>query len=209
MTAQVDTQSQRQEHRRFLDRYYGISHTFYDFTRKYYLFGRDTVLERLLREEWGSLLDVGVGTGRNLIKLHDRRPAAQYGGIEVARPMLEKARARCPWAKLQEGFAEDAPLATLLGHRPERILFSYVMTMVQDPRAALENARRAVGPTGLVHVVDFGDMTGLPAVAREAMNEWLRTFHVTYVPASLYEEAGGKVEWGRFRYWFHAVIPGL
>ena len=105
----------RSDHRAFLNRYYGISRHFYDLTRKYYLFGRDTALDRLLELPWSGLVEAGVGTGRNLRKLRARRPAASFGGIDASDEMLVTARAQCPWARLELGFAEDAPFGGVLG----------------------------------------------------------------------------------------------
>jgi len=34
-------------------------------------------------------------------------------------------------------------------------------------------------PSGRLHVVDFGDLTGLGTLAERAMRGWLRLFHVT------------------------------
>jgi S-adenosylmethionine-diacylgycerolhomoserine-N-methlytransferase len=169
----------RAEHRAFLNRYYGVSRFFYDATRKYYLFGRDTVLRELVADTgWSRLIEMGPGTGRNLIGLHRARPEAHLGGIEASDAMLAHARKRCPWAKLEHGFAETAPLGDLLGGRPDRILFSYCLSMVKDGAGAIANARAALAPGGEVVVVDFADFAGLPGPAARAFREYLRTFHV-------------------------------
>jgi S-adenosylmethionine-diacylgycerolhomoserine-N-methlytransferase len=55
----VNTQALQAEHRKFLNTYYGISRHFYDWTRKYYLLGRDRELRALLREEWTTLVEIG------------------------------------------------------------------------------------------------------------------------------------------------------
>ncbi len=177
----------RAEHRAFLNRYYGVSRFFYDATRKYYLFGRDTVLRDLaVDRSWRRLVEIGPGTGRNLVRLARARPDAQLGGIEASDAMLAHARKRCPWAKLDHGFAENAPLADLLGGRPDRILFSYCLSMVGDRAAAITNARSALTPEGEVIVVDFADFGGLPDGAASAFREYLRAFHVEPLdPAAL------------------------
>ncbi len=177
----------RAEHRAFLNRYYGVSRFFYDATRKYYLFGRDTVLRDLAADRgWRRLVEVGPGTGRNLVRLARARPDARLGGIEASDAMLAHARKRCPWAKLDHGFAENAPLADLLGDRPDRILFSYCLSMVRDRAAAIANARSALVPEGEVIVVDFADFGGLPVGAASAFREYLRAFHVEPLdPAAL------------------------
>ncbi len=193
-------------HRSFLNRYYGWSRRIYDVTRKYYLFGRDTALQRLAEEPWESLVEVGPGTGRNLRKLHGMRPRAALGGIDASDAMLEHARVRCPWATFEHGFAEDVDYASVLRRPPERILFSYCLSMVTDPVAALEGARRGVAPGGEVWVVDFSDLEGLPAPAARALRGWLRTFHVEPVDHGQLEAVDARIEHGPMRYWVLARI---
>ncbi len=166
------------EHRAFLNRYYGATRGVYDATRRYFLFGRDRALERLLAERWTTLVEVGVGTGRNLERLHTKRPHARYAGVDACAPMLELARSRCRWARFAEAFAEDVVYDSLLGVPPERILFSYALSMFGDPSASLERAYRALAPGGRLVVVDFGDFGGIPRIPREGLRAWLRTFHV-------------------------------
>jgi S-adenosylmethionine-diacylgycerolhomoserine-N-methlytransferase len=167
------------EHRAFLNRYYGVSRRLYDVTRKYYLFGRDAVLRELADDQgWRRLAEVGPGTGRNLTRLHRARPEATLGGMDASDAMLAHARARCPWATLEHGFAEDAPLRDFLGSPPDRILFSYCLSMVRDRTAALANARRSLAEGGVVVLVDFGDFAGLPAPVARAFRAYLHAFHV-------------------------------
>ncbi len=193
-------------HRQFLNRYYGQVRHLYDLTRKYYLFGRDTALRELVAEPWRRLVEIGPGTGRNLLALHAARPDARLGGLEASDVMLEHARARCPWATLTHGFADadEVPL-DLLGAPPDRILFSYCLSMVQDPQKALDNARRALAPGGEVVIVDFADCAGLPRALREGFARFLRSFHV----APLDEGAlGGEavVRYGPARYYLIARL---
>ncbi|MBN2194671.1 MAG: class I SAM-dependent methyltransferase [Polyangiaceae bacterium] len=199
--------SDRNEHRAFLNRYYGISRHFYDLTRKYFLFGRDVVVRELLAEHWDSLIEVGVGTGRNLRQLHAARPGALLGGLDASDAMLAHVRARAPWAKLQHGFAEDADLVALLGgQRPERVLFSYCLSMVTDPVAALRNTQRALAPGGKVVVVDFSDLGGLPLLLQRGLRRWLATFHVRPLDGALFTEVGATTRYGFGRYYVIAEL---
>ncbi len=194
---------ERAAHARFLDRYYGASRGFYDVSRRYYLLGRDEVLVSLANERWSALVDVGCGTGRNLEALRRLRPDAAYGGVDASTAMLDVARARCPWAALHHGFAEDAPLDALVGP-PDRVLFSYSLSMIQDPRGAIAHAASSVAPDGEVVVVDFGPLSGVPAVARGAFAAWLRSFHVTPVAPAALEAWGGRVRASPRGYWLTA-----
>jgi S-adenosylmethionine-diacylgycerolhomoserine-N-methlytransferase len=165
-------------HRAFLNRRYGLSRFVYDATRKYYLFGRDGTLRDLLAEPWESLVEVGAGTGRNLRMLHRRRPGAVYGGVEPCDEMREHARPRVPWVRLVDAFAEEVDYTAILGRSPDRILFSYSLSMVGDPQAALRRAIDALAPSGAVVVVDFGDLAGFPAAVRGPFRKFLSAFHV-------------------------------
>lgn len=196
----------RRAHRAFLNRYYGWSRNVYDLTRRYYLFGRDDLLTELGRETWSDLVELGPGTGRNLAILHAARPAAHLGGIDASDAMLEVARRRCPWAHLVHGFAEDADLVAVLGRRPDRILFSYCLSMMQDPEAALDNAIRQLAPGGRVVVVDFADGLELPSPIRTALHRWLREFHVEPLPLALFARRDARVRFGPGRYWLAASL---
>ena len=199
----------QQAHRDFLNKYYGISRHFYDLTRKYYLFGRDAVIRDLLAEPWESLIEVGVGTGRNLRKLHAARPSARLGGLDASDEMLTHVRERAPWARLLHGFAEDADLSTILdGERPERILFSYCLSMVSDPVAALRNTQRALAPGGKVVVVDFSDLEGLPRLFQGGLRRWLRTFHVKPLDGAVFTTVGARTRYGFGRYYVIAELSG-
>ncbi len=188
-------------HRDFLNRYYGVSRFFYDVTRKYYLFGRDVVLAELAGDPtWRSLVEVGPGTGRNLRRLHRARPEAELGGVEASDAMLAHARAKCPWAHLVHGFAEDASLGHVLAAAPDRILFSYCLSMVGDRARALAHARASLAPGGEVVVVDFGDFAGLPAAVASAFRSYLSAFHVD--PLSAMDLASARsITWGPRRYY--------
>jgi S-adenosylmethionine-diacylgycerolhomoserine-N-methlytransferase len=197
------------EHRAFLNRYYRLTRHVYDASRRFYLFGRDQALRGLLADDWQRLVEIGPGTGRNLRKLHAVRPAAQYGGIEASDEMLAHAQARLPWATLAHGFAEDADYTTLLGARPDVVAFSYCLSMVVDPQAALTNARRSVAPTGKVVVVDFGDLQGLRPTLRGLLRRWLDLFHVTPLDPTVLAPHQPSITHGPGRYYVIATLPPL
>ncbi len=196
----------RSAHRDFLNRYYGWSRNVYDLTRRYYLFGRDEVLDRLARESWSDLVEVGPGTGRNLAILHAAKPGARFGGVDASDAMLEVAKRRCAFASFVQGFAEDVDYTAILGRRPDRILFSYCLSMVQDPAAALQNAAAQLAPGGRVVVVDFGDGLGLPRAARSLLHGWLREFHVEPLSAELFGQREARLRFGPGRYWLSASL---
>ncbi len=188
-------------HRAFLDRYYRATHRVYDVSRKYFLFGRDAVLDRLLDDDWSTLVEIGPGTGRNLHRLHRRRPEARLGGLEASDVMLSHARRRCPWARFEPGLAEDGDLRAVLGTPPERILISYSMSMFQAPGRAIDNALGQLAPGGELWVVDFSDLARTPTLPRTAMLRFLSAFHVRPVADDLLRDRGARhLEHGPGRY---------
>jgi S-adenosylmethionine-diacylgycerolhomoserine-N-methlytransferase len=197
---------ERLQHRAFLNRYYGVSRHFYDLTRRYYLLGRDRVLDELAREDWRRLVEIGPGTGRNLRRLHSRRPDALLGGVDASDEMLAHARARCPFARLAHGFAEEADYRGLLGAPPDRVLFSYCLSMTSDPMSAVERARAQLAPGGAVVIVDFADLAGMSAPLRWTLRRWLATFHVTPVEPALLPQAA-SLRFGPGRYYLVARVP--
>jgi S-adenosylmethionine-diacylgycerolhomoserine-N-methlytransferase len=196
--------SDRDAHAEFLDAYYGWARHIYDPTRKYYLLGRDTVLKRLLEERWSTLVEVGPGTGRNLAFLNARRPEATLGGIEASAAMRDVCLERCPYARIEEGFAEDCDLAKPVGGPPDRVLFSYCLSMVQDPAAAIANARRQLAPGGQLVVVDFGQMERLPRTFRRVMRRFLDKWHVHPLDGQWLQDQGASTRSGGRGYWIEA-----
>src|SRR5262245_52345412 len=75
-----------------MDRIYRRQRHVYDFTRKYYLLGRDDLIERLAPPPDGRVLEIGCGTARNLIAAARRWPQARFYGIDISGEMLVTAR---------------------------------------------------------------------------------------------------------------------
>ena len=73
---------ERDAHRAFLNRYYGAPAWLYDVTRRPFLLGRDRAVAELLDEPWERLVEVGPGTGSNLLALRRGRRGARLGGVE-------------------------------------------------------------------------------------------------------------------------------
>ena len=72
------------DHRAHMDGIYRYQRYVYDATRKYYLLGRDRMLDDLQPPADGSILEIGCGTGRNLVLAARRYPIARlYGKPET------------------------------------------------------------------------------------------------------------------------------
>jgi S-adenosylmethionine-diacylgycerolhomoserine-N-methlytransferase len=74
-----------------MDRMYRLTRHVYDLTRRYYLLGRDRLLERVVTSRNTATLEVGCGTARNLIKLAQRPDHGRLYGLDASHEMLETA----------------------------------------------------------------------------------------------------------------------
>ena len=158
----------------------------YDASRKFYLLGRDELIAGLAPPPGGSILEIGCGTGRNLIQIARTYPGRLCHGLDVSEEMLATARQSVARAGLSDRIALRQADATgfdpqaLFGRAGfDRIVISYALSMIPPWQAVIAEAVRQLAPRGELHIVDFGDQGGLPRAFRAVLNRWLALFHVT------------------------------
>jgi S-adenosylmethionine-diacylgycerolhomoserine-N-methlytransferase len=170
-----------------MDRMYRRQRHIYDVSRKFYLLGRDEAIARVAAAPGDRVLEIGCGTGRNLVKLARAYPRARFFGLDVSREMLATAAASVARAGLsgrvvlargdaavfeqQELFAQASSF--------ERVLISYALSMIPRWRDVAGRALDVLSPEGSLHVVDFGDCAGLPRPFKAGLRRWLAAFDVT------------------------------
>jgi S-adenosylmethionine-diacylgycerolhomoserine-N-methlytransferase len=168
-----------------MDRIYHRQRRYYDFTRKYYLLGRDRLIEGLAPPPGGRVLEIGCGTARNLVAAARAWPQARLYGIDISAEMLDTAHqvvGRAGLAQRIELARADATSfdpAWLFGVPGfSRVFCSYSLSMIPAWRAVLGEARRWLTPDGELHIVDFGGQERLPRWFRAGLRRWLARFHV-------------------------------
>ena len=169
-----------------MDAIYRTQRHFYDLTRKYYLLGRDRLIRHLSPPAGGSVLEIGCGTGRNLIVAARAWPDAHFFGIDISEAMLETARAKVAKAgladriTLAQGDATAFDAQALFG-RPafDRVFQSYTLSMIPDWQGAIREAAAKIAPGGRLDIVDFGQQNGLPRLWRKLLFAWLEKFDVS------------------------------
>ncbi|WFR94052.1 class I SAM-dependent methyltransferase [Rhizobium tumorigenes] len=170
-------------HAGLMDGMYRYQRHIYDVTRKYYLFGRDRTINHLNMPFGGSLLEVGCGTGRNLLYAHRRFPSARLFGLDISQEMLISARASfrriSPMPDFKVADATNFTAQEFGTEGFDRIMISYALSMIPDWKAAIDAAIDALNPGGELHIVDFGQQQRLPGWFRKGLQSWLRSFHVT------------------------------
>lgn len=168
-----------------MDRIYRHQRHVYDLTRRYYLLGRDQLIEALQPPPGGAVLELGCGTARNLIAAARRYPESRFHGIDISEEMLATAARNIRRAGLDaqitlaQGDATAFDARCLFGRdRFERVFISYSLSMIPPWRAALTQAIDVVAPGGRLHVVDFGQLERLPDWFRRLLYAWLARFEV-------------------------------
>lgn len=173
-------------HARRMDAVYRTQRHFYDLTRKYYLLGRDRLIAGLDAGPGVQVLEVGCGTGRNLIAAARRWRGARFTGFDISAAMLDTARRSVGRAGFGDRIALEQTDACAFTTAPcfadrrfDRIFLSYTLSMIPGWELALEEAVGALAPGGSLHIVDFGQQERLPRWFRAMLFAWLHQFHVS------------------------------
>lgn len=169
-----------------MDQIYRYQRYIYNVTRRYYLLGRTTLQNELQPPDGGRVLEIGCGTGWNLIRAARAYPDAQFFGVDASAEMLKTAQRSVEQAKLSgQIILAEADATQLHSHALfatgnfDRVFFSYTLSMIPAWRDARRGALPLLGKTGSLHIVDFGQCAGLPKLARSALYRWLEQFDVT------------------------------
>jgi ubiquinone/menaquinone biosynthesis C-methylase UbiE len=161
----------------------------------------------------GTVLDLGCGTGTFALALKERRPDARVVGVDGDEEILALARAKPGAAEVEwiQGLAQDLPAAA---ESNDVVTTSLVLhhLLPADKRKALAEARRALKPSGRLHVADWGSpgdplMSGLFFVA-QAIDGFDRTadHRAGRLPAFVAGAGFERVErYGRLRTGFGVV----
>ena len=126
-----------------MDAIYRYQRYIYDITRKYYLLGRDRLISELAPPPGGTVLEIGCGTGRNLILAAKRYPQARFYGFDISSEMLKTARANIAAAGLSnrvmvaEGDATNFDVQAMFSiPAVDRAFISYAVSMIPPWQAA-------------------------------------------------------------------------
>jgi len=139
----------------------------------------------------GRILEVGVGTG---ISLPDYGRTRRLVGVDLSEPMLRRARDRVAAEGLTnvEGLAVmDARRLGFADNAFDAVVAQYVITVVPDAEATLDEFARVVRPGGEIILVNH---IGAEAGLRRAFEQW-------FSPVA--RRLGWQLEfqWGRLELW--------
>jgi S-adenosylmethionine-diacylgycerolhomoserine-N-methlytransferase len=166
-----------------MEEYYRFHARIYDATRWSFLFGRKALIQELSTLVTPTnILEIGCGTGQNLIRLNQAFPQANITGLDASESMLAVAQKNLgPLAGrvvlIRQAY--DRPLQEvgqvgnlLLQSKFDLILCSYSLSMMNPGwDLAIESAQQDLRLGGLMAVVDFHD-------SNWPLFKWLMRIHV-------------------------------
>ncbi|MFP4098379.1 MAG: class I SAM-dependent methyltransferase [Alphaproteobacteria bacterium] len=173
-----------------MDNMYRWTRHVYDLSRKYYLLGRDQMIDRLNIKPGERVCEVGCGTARNLIKIAKRYPGGVYFGLDASDEMLKTAQKNLQPSDLQgeirleQAYSQSFDPASLfdLSEPLDKIVFSYALSIIPPWAESVDHALDMLPSGGEIHIVDFGGQEELPEFFRRFLFWWLKKFHVYYKP---------------------------
>ena len=141
-----------------LESYYKIHAAIYDLTRWSFLYGRKKAINELKYFDMNptEILEIGCGTGVNLIELTKKFPQSQFTGIDLSAEMLDKADGKSTIQKFEVELILEDYLNFDSAKKYDIILFSYALTMMGKYKSAiLEKAVYDRNTGGMITIVDF------------------------------------------------------
>lgn len=168
-----------------VDSYYKFHSKIYDLTRWSILFGRNDIHNHLpsFSGEDIRILDLGCGTGQQLLKLANKYPNAKITGLDASKEMLEKAAIKLNHndgiSLINNSFENYIPKAG----KYDLIFCSYSLSIIGNNSHLFAVLKNALKPEGAIAVVDF-DKTPL-----KSFEKWMNLNHVS-INGKLFSELG-------------------
>ena len=156
--------------------YYRLHARIYDLTRWTFLRGREELIRRVAVQcQPRRILEVGCGTGKNLLHLGRLFPEAQLWGLDLSPHMLARARKKLRGLRHRLTLTEAAYDQPVTPNQFDLVVFSYALSMFNPGwDTALKNACQDLSPGGVIAVVDFHDS------ASKGFKQWMGLNHVHF-----------------------------
>ncbi|MGH1377203.1 MAG: class I SAM-dependent methyltransferase [Alphaproteobacteria bacterium] len=179
--------------KRNMDNMYRWTRHIYDVTRKYYLLGRDKLIDNIDADDNDNICEVGCGTARNLIKVAKRYPNANIYGLDASDEMLKTAGQNIRNAhmskriNIKQSFSQSFHPDELFGIDTDldKIVFSYALSIIPPWQESIDHALELLPKGGEIHIVDFGGQKDIPKPISKFIFWWLKMFHVYNKPEIL------------------------
>lgn len=162
MQATNTSQQLSAKQNRAMRSYYQLHARIYDATRWSFLFGRKQIIQLLVVQQPHpkTILEIGCGTGYNLIQLSKAFPKAQLIGMDVSGDMLSKAKKNTQACKKQVTLMEQPYTLEESSFKTkiDIVLFSYALSMINPQwESLIQQAANDLAIGGVIGITDFYD----------------------------------------------------
>lgn len=161
---------------RKMEKYYRWHAPVYDITRWTFLFGRRRLIRLAMHDSQpSSILEIGCGTGFNLLRIGSSYPERNLTGLDASVAMLQRCRRKLDRAGISATLLNQLYDETYSSNpKPDLIIFSYSLCMINPGwEQALDLAFRDLRPEGVIAMVDFHDSSV------GWFRNWMKINHVT------------------------------
>ena len=145
-------------HQERLESFYSGQADDYDAFRERLLHGRNELIDRLVFPVAGTWMDIGAGTGRNVLHAGRRtKTLRKITLVDLSPSLLEVAQRNLSDANIDQAefLLADATRIEQPDESVDLVTFSYSLTMIPDWFAAIDEAYRILKPGGTIGVTDF------------------------------------------------------
>jgi len=165
-------------HEQRLENFYAGQAGHYDQFRRRLLHGREEMYRSLPLTEGADWVDMGGGTGANLNCVAEKITELRSATIvDLSPSLLRIAQDRITARRWKNVHAVEADATSWLPDHPvDVVTFSYSLTMMPDPLAAIDHAISILKPGGTIGVVDFYVSAKFPRQDMQKHSAWTRHF---------------------------------
>lgn len=131
--------------------YYDKYASIYNFTRKFFLFGKPAILELISNHEnVNSITEIGCGTGEILNNLYNVNSNLKLTGFDLSESMLKIAKKQ---NEQIEYIKSD--IFEIKEINSEIIILSYFITLFDDSEKILNHLKKIINPNSKIYILDF------------------------------------------------------
>ena len=196
-----------------LTQYYRFHSKIYDVTRWSFLFGRNELLEKVSKlSDPKNILEVGCGTGRNLLALRKIVPSAALFGVDISDEMLKVAEEKLVAAGVEANLIQesyDRPLHSVEDGF-DLIVFSYCLSIINPGwQEAVLAAKADLSGSGVLAVVDFKESKSDIYKAWMAMNHVKIGNHISPMLEGSFKALLSEKHDAYFGVWSYFLFIGI
>ena len=194
-----------------IEGYYRLHSKIYDMTRWTFLFGRVAILREVARlTAPRQILEVGCGTGKNIINLCSIFPHASVTGVDISEEMLSLARHKTERFGNQVCLLHHSFDSNFVSETPyDLILFSYALSMFNPGfDSAIAAAYQHLADNGHIAVVDFHDTPFPVFESWMGMNHVQMQAHLWPMLANQFAPRSDQLRLAYFGCWRYLLFVG-